>query len=125
MGNTPSPTNSGIQEERAQLLREEEQDALRQSEARFRLLASATFEGVAITEGGRIRDVNNQLLEMLGYEKTEDIVGKSPIELTPPEYRKVVAEHTSAGNEEPYESMLISWQGSGKCATMTPIRSGR
>ena len=57
-------------------------EALKRSEAHFRMLASASFEGIVITEGGRIVDVNEQMLQMLGYRR-EEMLGRSPTEFTP------------------------------------------
>ncbi len=42
---------------------------LRVSEARFRNLTMATFEGVLITERGCIVDANDQALKMFGYDR--------------------------------------------------------
>jgi PAS domain S-box-containing protein len=87
------------------------EESLRASEQRFHQLADASFEGVAITDSGRLLDVNKSLLEMLGYEKAEELLGKSAIELTPLEYREIVKVHMTAGYEEPYESMLTRKDG--------------
>ncbi|MGD0661053.1 MAG: PAS domain S-box protein [Syntrophorhabdales bacterium] len=47
------------------------EEALQESQERFRVLADATFEGIAFTEGGRILEVSDQLVRMLGYGKEE------------------------------------------------------
>jgi len=91
--------------------RKRAEEALRDGEQRFHQLADATFEGVAITESGRILDVNRSLLEMLKYEKVEELLGKSAAELTPMEYREIVKNHIAAGYEEPYESILTRKDG--------------
>src|SRR5262249_23657418 len=44
---------------------------LRESEERFRLLTSAAFEAIGISENGRFVDVNDQLLKLFGYERHE------------------------------------------------------
>jgi PAS domain S-box-containing protein len=46
-------------------------ESLRESEERFRNLASAAFEGIIISEGGRIIEANEQALRMLGYTRAE------------------------------------------------------
>lgn len=51
--------------------RAQAEKSLLESEARFRLLASATFEGIAITDSGRYVDANDQLLALLGYSRDE------------------------------------------------------
>lgn len=92
--------------------REKAAEAVRESEARFRQLADATFEGVLITENGRILDVNNSFLKMAGYEKTEEVVGRSALEFVTPEYSDLVADHMATGYEKPYEIMGIRKDGS-------------
>jgi PAS domain S-box-containing protein len=87
-------------------------EAIRESEARFRQLAEATFEGVIVTESGRILDVNKSFLEMFGYEKAEEVVGRSPLEFVAPEYRELAAGHIAAGYDKPYEIMTIRKDGS-------------
>ncbi len=45
--------------------------SLRQSQERFRTFSEATFEGIAITKGGRFLDVNDQLCSITGYDRSE------------------------------------------------------
>ncbi|MBF0320239.1 MAG: PAS domain S-box protein [Nitrospirae bacterium] len=85
--------------------------AVVESEARFRQLAEATFEGIAITDRGRILDVNKQLLEMLGYENVSELIDKSAMDFTAPQYRKLTANNIAAEYEQPYESVLIKKDG--------------
>jgi PAS domain S-box-containing protein len=49
--------------------------SLRQSEERFRLLASATFEGIAVCENGTIIDCNPQLASLFGVH-ANDLIGQ-------------------------------------------------
>lgn len=49
------------------------EEQLLASEQRLRLLTMASFDGIAITENGRFVDVNDQLLELLGYNRGEFI----------------------------------------------------
>lgn len=86
--------------------------ALQASEARFRHLSEATFEGVAISESGLIQDANNSFVEMLGYEKLEEVVGKNALEFTAPESRELVAKHIEQGYEKPYEATAMRKDGS-------------
>ncbi len=64
--------------------REKAQQAIRESEERFRTLADSSFEGIAITEDGRLTDVNEQLAEMFGYE-TAELIGMDVSALIMPE----------------------------------------
>ncbi|MEB3830035.1 PAS domain-containing sensor histidine kinase [Phormidium sp. CCY1219] len=85
--------------------------ALRESEARFRCLSEATFEGILIHESGTIIDVNQTLVEMSGYE-AEELIGTNGLELLTPESRKIALENIKAGVETPYEAEAIRKDGS-------------
>jgi PAS domain S-box-containing protein len=84
---------------------------LRESEERFKNLSAAAFEGICISESGRILDVNNQLLTMFGYERAE-IIGYQIIELVAPESRELVAEAIRTGRETIYGHQLLRKDGS-------------
>ena len=84
--------------------------ALRESEQRFRLLASATFEGIAITEQGRFVDTNEQLLHMLGYSR-EELIGKPVADLIPAEERGRVLDNIQHCRESHVEHHLICKDG--------------
>jgi two-component system cell cycle sensor histidine kinase/response regulator CckA len=49
--------------------------ALESSEARFRTLSEASFDGIAITEDGVLRDVNRGCADMLGYT-VDEMIGR-------------------------------------------------
>jgi PAS domain S-box-containing protein len=87
------------------------EDALRESEERFSRLAEATFEGIVMTDQGRIIDANHQLAEMLGYELLE-IIGMSVMELVAPESRQLVQKNIASGYEGPYEHLALRKDGS-------------
>ncbi len=84
---------------------------MRESEERFKNLSAAAFEGICISESGRILDVNNQLLTMFGYERAE-IIGYQIIELVAPESRELVAEAIRTGRETIYGHQLLRKDGS-------------
>jgi len=88
------------------------EEAVRQSEERFRRLAEATLEGVAMHDHGRLTDANRALARMLGYEPAE-LIGKQFEELVAPESREAVAEHLRGGDEKPCEALLRRKDGSG------------
>jgi PAS domain S-box-containing protein len=84
---------------------------LRESELRFRQLTAAAFEGIGISQDGRIVDVNDQMLTMFGYQRSE-IVGLPVTDLVDPESRGVVAEAIRTGRESIYEHRLVRKDGS-------------
>jgi PAS domain S-box-containing protein len=86
-------------------------DALRQSEERFRQLAKATTEAIAIHDEGRILQVNDRFVEMFGYDLHE-VIGKSAVELAAPESRDLVMKNILAGIEGPYEALGLRKDGS-------------
>jgi two-component system cell cycle sensor histidine kinase/response regulator CckA len=84
--------------------------ALRESEDRFRLLAEAGFEGIAISSDGRVIDANARVAEMLGYEHG-DLRGLNVLEMVAPEHRDRVMEHIRSGSEESYEHLALHRDG--------------
>ena len=68
------------------------EEALRESEDRFRSLSEASLEGLMIHDQGLILDVNRALWQLMGYEQPEELIGKNAIEnlLTPESQARVV-----------------------------------
>jgi PAS domain S-box-containing protein len=85
---------------------------LRESEERFKNLSAAAFEGICISENGRILDANNQYLAMFGYEERAEVIGRQIIEFVAPEYRDTVSERIRAGHEIIYGHLLLRKDGS-------------
>jgi PAS domain S-box-containing protein len=85
--------------------------AVRESEEMFRCLAEASFEGIAVHDGGRILEVNRTHARLFGYTPAE-MVGMSVYELTAPETRDRVQQHIQSGHEGPYEAVGIRRDGS-------------
>ncbi len=71
------------------------------SEERFKLFFDAAFEGIGITEGGVLIDMNDRLAEMLGYGRDE-LIGRSFMEMVVPEDRALVEEMAREGRTDPY-----------------------
>jgi len=84
---------------------------LRESEERFRTLTAASFEGIGISENGRMVDANDQLLRMFGCGRAE-MIGREVIELVAPESRSRVAESIRFWREEIFEHRLLRQDGS-------------
>jgi two-component system cell cycle sensor histidine kinase/response regulator CckA len=85
--------------------------SLRESQERFKTLADVAFEGIAITEAGRIVDVNRRCSEILGVPPA-DLLGRSVSEFVAPESRETVAQHLRSGSEAPYEHLALRADGS-------------
>ncbi|HEY5232402.1 MAG TPA: MASE1 domain-containing protein, partial [Verrucomicrobiae bacterium] len=85
---------------------------LREGEERLKNLSAAAFEGICISENGRILDANNQFVAMLGYARQDEIIGRQIIEFVAPEWRNTVAERIRAGQETIYRHQVLSKDGS-------------
>ena len=81
-----------------------------EAEERFRRLSSATFEDVAITENGKIVDVNDNFADTFGYGLHE-LIGLGAAELVSPGSLELVTAKMRAGDEEPYEAVCLKKSG--------------
>lgn len=81
--------------------RKKAEDALRQSEQRFRALSEAALEGIAVTEKGIVLEVSPRLADMLGYTQDE-LVGESVIKMVAPESRTLVEKNIRNNVQVPY-----------------------
>lgn len=86
-------------------------EALRESEIRFKTLAEASFEGTVLAEEGVIVDLNDQQAHMHGYER-QDLIGKRVLDLVAPESRTEVEDVIRSGNQGPFEFFDIRKDGS-------------
>ncbi len=84
---------------------------LRESEERFRNLAAAAFEGIAITEKGKIVDGNEQFFKIFGCVESE-MVGTDAVRWVAPESRAKIAESAKPGNDGIHEHTLLHKDGS-------------
>jgi PAS domain S-box-containing protein len=87
------------------------EEALRESEARFRILTEATSEGIALHDKGLLFDFNSQFATIFGYERDE-LIGMSVSDLASPDTRELVTHNTLTGIEEPYEADGLRKDGS-------------
>jgi PAS domain S-box-containing protein len=90
--------------------RQRAEQELRQREERFRKLTAAAFEGIGISENGKVIDVNDQLAQLFGYTRDE-LVGQDVMVMIAPESRALVAKMMRAGKEGPYEHLAIRKDG--------------
>lgn len=85
-------------------------DTLASSERRFRMLSEASFEGIVVTDHGRIVDANPQLLRMLNYD-LQEIVGRQVVDFIMPQDRDLVQNNMADQSEAPYENRLLRKDG--------------
>ncbi|MBF0457739.1 MAG: PAS domain S-box protein [Nitrospirae bacterium] len=85
-------------------------DARRMVEKRLSLLLDATFEGVSVSENGRIIAANKRLAEMYGYDY-EEVIGMPVVDTITPQYREILMKHISEGYDKPYELECLKKDG--------------
>jgi PAS domain S-box-containing protein len=90
--------------------RKQAEEALRESEERFAILSTATFEAIGLSEQGKIIDVNEQMLEMFGYTRSE-MIGMNVEQLVAPEAIELVIRNISLGLEQAYEHLAVKKDG--------------
>jgi PAS domain S-box-containing protein len=93
--------------------RREAERMLREEEARFRALSESAFEGIVLSAGGRIVEVNPAFARMVGYPPAE-LQGKELADLVHPDYVDLVRSRVLAGAEEPYEILLRGKDGASR-----------
>jgi PAS domain S-box-containing protein len=82
--------------------RKRAEEALRDSERRFRTLSEASFEAIAIHRKGTMLDANQALAAMFGYELSEAIK-MHVLDFVAPESRDAVLQSIVSKSREPFE----------------------
>ncbi|MRR14348.1 PAS domain S-box protein, partial [archaeon] len=78
------------------------EEALRESEIRFRTLHEASFGGIGIHDKGVILDCNQGLSNISGYT-IDELIGMNGLNLIAPEWRDHVMQKIVSGYEKPYD----------------------
>jgi PAS domain S-box-containing protein len=87
----------------AAVYRKDAEEKLLESEACFRRLSDAAFEGVVIHDAGVVLEANRAFGRIFGYELGE-LVGRNILDLVPtPASRKLIQHHLQTGSETSYE----------------------
>lgn len=90
--------------------RKRAEDALRESEARFKALHNASFGGISIHDKGVILDCNQGLSAMTGYSVSE-LTGMDGLLLIAEKSREFVTQNILSGYEKPYEAVGLRKNG--------------
>lgn len=93
------------------------ENALRESEARFRMLIEAAPLGVTISRAETTSYVNAEFLQIFGYEHPEELIGQPIIEHIAPQNREEISDRVRrrySGESVPnnYETMGLRKDGS-------------
>jgi PAS domain S-box-containing protein len=91
--------------------RKKAEEALRESEQRFRRLSASTFEAIVIHDQGRIMEANQTFAKMFGF-KLSEVNGMQGLDLVAPESRDLVSRNILSGSEKPYEAVCLRKDGS-------------
>lgn len=86
------------------------EDALRESEERFKALHNASFGGIAIHDKGVILECNQGLSDMTGYS-IDELIGMNGLLLISEKTRDMVMSNILAGYEKPYEAVGLRKNG--------------
>ncbi|EKO39753.1 MAG: PAS domain S-box [Solidesulfovibrio magneticus str. Maddingley MBC34] len=86
------------------------EEALRESEIRFKALHNASFGGIAVHDKGLILECNLGLSEMFGYTQDE-LIGMDGLLLMAEKSRDKVMSRILSGSEKPYEAYGLRKNG--------------
>ncbi|HEY9747754.1 MAG TPA: PAS domain S-box protein [Allocoleopsis sp.] len=86
------------------------EDALRESQMRFRTLAEATSEGILIQDQGLIIDANQAFAKIFGYE-VEEVIGLPVANFLTPESSALANSHIQMHDEAAFELTGVRKEG--------------
>ncbi|MDD2467892.1 MAG: PAS domain S-box protein [Desulfobulbus sp.] len=86
--------------------RKQVEEALRESETRFKALHNASFGGIAIHDKGIILECNQGLSRMTGYS-IDELTGMNGLLLISEKTRDLVLSNILSGYEKPYEALGV------------------
>ena len=87
------------------------EQALKDSEERFRRFSDVTSEGLVFHEQGKIVDANEALVKIFGYSNASELIGKNLLDFIAPEARPTVIKQIQSGNPLPYEAVALHKDG--------------
>jgi PAS domain S-box-containing protein len=87
------------------------EEALKESEERFKALHDATFNGIIIHDKGLILECNQGLSDMTGFTN-EELVGMNGLKLIAPDWLDLVVKNIQHGYEKSYEVEGLRKDGS-------------
>jgi len=91
--------------------RKRAEEALGESEARFRHLSEAAFEAIVTHDKGLVLEANDQFYAMFGY-RADELLGKQTIiKIVAPEAREFMKKQIEIGALGPYESIGVRKDG--------------
>jgi two-component system, cell cycle sensor histidine kinase and response regulator CckA len=83
------------------------EDALRESEDRYRRLVEFSPDAIAVHIGGKFVYVNHAGVEMMGANSMNELVGKSILDIVHPDYKDLVKARAFPSDEQQREQPFI------------------
>jgi PAS domain S-box-containing protein len=90
--------------------RKKMEQALKDSELRFRTLQDASFGGIGLHKQGLIIDCNQGLCDITGYSHDE-LIGRNGVTLIAPEHQELVVHNIRNDYDKPYDVVGIRKDG--------------
>jgi len=103
--------NANKQMEKEIESRKRVEQELIESEGRLQSFYGVAFEGIGITEQGKILDVNDRICEIYGFSR-EELIGSEVMDLVAEEDRELVLKNIKSGYDKPYVHKSIHKNGS-------------
>lgn len=101
----------GVRSLRARAEAQRAEEALRESEERFRLVTEGALAGVYIIQDGKFRYVNPALAQIFGYAVHEIVGHLGPLDLTHPDDRPMVMENIRRRIAGEVEATFYAFRG--------------
>ncbi|MBI4791143.1 MAG: PAS domain S-box protein [Chloroflexi bacterium] len=89
--------NAGLEEENTQ--RRWAEQALRESEARYRQLVELSPDGIAVHRDGKVAFVNSAAAKLVGAATPQELIGRPILDFVHPDYHAIVRERARAASE--------------------------
>jgi len=77
--------------------------ALEEIAARYQKLTETSFDAIAVSENGLIREANRGYVKMFGYDRHEEMIGRPVVDFVAEESRPEVERRLAGGIEGTYE----------------------
>ncbi len=87
------------------------EDALQESEERFRVLLQLSYSGLGMHENGKVLEVNTAMCELTGFSYDE-LLAMDGVDLVAPEFREQTRRHILEGYASLYEVIGLRKDGS-------------
>ncbi|MBU1706976.1 PAS domain S-box protein, partial [bacterium] len=91
--------------------RKQVEEALRESEDKFRTLSEESFDGIIVHDNGRILEANRMFAKTWGYEPSE-VIGMQTEDFITPESIETAKKAILSGSKKPYEAVARKKDGS-------------